>query len=98
MNLLTIRMDVLAEKRIEFMQTIVSLVDAMKMEKGCARCYCCQNIEDENELILMQEWDTQADFEGYRKSGPFKILEGSLILLAKSHEMTFHQILRPGKS
>jgi quinol monooxygenase YgiN len=59
MILVTIRMNVLSEKHMELSQTIASLSGSTRMEKGCRRCDFCQSIEDENQLFILEEWDTQ---------------------------------------
>jgi quinol monooxygenase YgiN len=52
-------MKVLAEKRVELCQTMVSLIGSLRTEKGCLRCDFCRSMEDENELRILEEWDTR---------------------------------------
>ena len=61
MTLLIIRMNVFPEKRIELSQTISSLFVSTRMQQGCRRCDFYQSVEDENRLVLLQEWDTIYD-------------------------------------
>jgi quinol monooxygenase YgiN len=61
MILVTVRMKVLAEKRKELSQTIVSLIDSKRTEKGCLRCDFCRSME--NELRILEEWDTRGTLE-----------------------------------
>jgi len=58
MILVFIRMKVLAEKRKELSQTIASLIGSIKTEKGCRRCEFYRSMENENQLCILQEWDT----------------------------------------
>ncbi len=95
MILVTIRMKVLAEKRRELSQTISSLIGSIRTEKGCRRCDFCQSMEDENELSLLEEWDTQENLMGHLKSGRFKILRGAMNLLQEPYEMMFHTVFHP---
>ena len=76
MILVIIRMKVLTEKRLELSQTIASLSGSTRMEKGCRRCDFCQNVEKENELYLLEEWDTRNNLLNYLKSNHFKISGG----------------------
>jgi len=92
MILVLIRMKVLPEKRMELSQTIVSLIGSIRTEKGCKRCDFCQSIEDENELFLLEEWDTRENFEDHLKSRRFKVLRGAMSLLKEPYEMTFHTV------
>ncbi len=95
MILVIVRMDVLSEKRMELSQTIASLIGSIRTEKGCLRCNFCQNIEDENELYLIEEWDTQESLKGHLRSDCFRVLRGAMNLLRAPYEMVFHTVLHP---
>ena len=51
MILAIIRMKVLAEKRVELCQTIVSLIGSLRTEKGCLRCDFYQSMEDKDQFL-----------------------------------------------
>jgi len=95
MHLVIIRMKVLPEKRMELSQTIASLMDSIKTEKGCKRCDFCQGMEDENRLFLLEEWDTQKNLMGHLRSGRFRVLRGAMNLLKEPYEMVFHTTFDP---
>jgi quinol monooxygenase YgiN len=95
MILVIIRMEVFSEKRMELSQTIASLIGSIRTEKGCRRCDFCQSIEDENELLLLEEWDTQENLKSYLKSGRFRVLRGAMNLLKEPYEMMFHTVFHP---
>ena len=90
--LVIIRMKVLAEKRKELSQAIVSLIGSLRTEKGCRRCDFCQNMEDENELCILEEWDTRENFNSHLKSERFKVLRGAMNLLQEPYEMIVHTV------
>ena len=95
MILLIIRMSVLSEKRMELSQTITSLIGSIRTEKGCKRCDFCQSVEDENKLLLLEEWDTQENLKNHLKSGRFKVLRGAMNLLRGPYEIIFHTVFHP---
>ena len=95
MVLVIIRMKVLTEKRKELSQTIASLIGSIRTEKGCWRCDFCQSMENENELSLLEEWDTQENLKNYLKSERFRILRGAMNLLQEPYEMMFHTVIHP---
>ncbi len=95
MILVIIRMNVNAEKRRELTQTINSLIGSIRKDKGCQRCDFCQSVEDENELFLLEEWDTEENLQNHMKSGRFRVLRGTLSLLRKPYEMVFHNVFHP---
>ena len=95
MILVIMRMKVLAEKRKELSQTIASLIGLLRTERGCQRCDFCQSMEDENELSLLEEWDTQGNLKGHLKSEHFRVLRGTMNLLKEPYEMMFHTVFHP---
>ena len=92
MILAIIRMKVLAEKRKEFSQTIASLIGAIRIEKGCRRCTFYRSMEDENELCILEEWDTRESLNSHLKSERFRVLRGAMNLLQDPYEMLFHNV------
>ena len=94
MVLLIMRMKVLSEKRMELSQTIASLTGSIRTEKGCKRCHLWQSMEDENELCLLEEWDTQKNLMSHLKSGLFRILRGAMNLLKEPQHMMLHTVFR----
>ena len=95
MILVIIRMKALSKKRVELSQTIALLIGSIRAEKGCKRCDFYQGIEDENELCLLEEWDTQENVTSYVKSERFKVLRGAMNLLKEPYEMTYHTVFHP---
>ena len=95
MILVIIRMKVLPEKRMELSQTIALLIVSIRTEKGCQRCDFCQSTEDENDLWLLEEWDTQESLKSHLKSERFRVLRGAMTLLKEPYEMMFHPAFYP---
>jgi quinol monooxygenase YgiN len=92
MILVIIRMKVLAEKRKELSQTIKSLIGPLRTEKGCRRCDFCQSMENENELHIIEEWDTRENLDRYLNSERFRVLRGAMNLLQEPYEIMFHAV------
>jgi len=97
MIMATIRMNVLSGKRLELSQTIALLTASIRTEKGCQRCDFCQGVEDENELWLLEKWDTRENLKNHLNSGRFRVLRGAMTLLKEPYEMVFHAAIHlPG--
>ena len=95
MILVVIRMKVLSEKRMELSQAIASLVRSIRTEKGCKRCDFCQDVEDENRLFLLEEWDSQENIKSYVRSGRFRVLGGAMNLPEEPYQMMFYTVFHP---
>ena len=95
MILVIIRMKVTSEKRLELSQAIASLSSLIGVEKGCLRCSFCRSIEDENRLILLEEWDTEENLMTHMKSDHFMVLRGAMNLLREPYERVFYTVFHP---
>lgn len=89
----TIKMSVPADKRVEVLQTVKSLLDPIRNESGCLSCHCCVDAEFENIIILRQEWNTNKDLVAHLKSAHFNILLGAMKLLFVEPEIRFKTIV-----
>jgi quinol monooxygenase YgiN len=92
MILVIIRMKVLPEKRMELSQAITSLIGPIRTEKGCLRCDFCRSMEDENELHILEEWNTRENLNSHLKSDRFRVLRGAMSLLQEPCEMVFYTV------
>jgi quinol monooxygenase YgiN len=97
MILVIIRMKVLSEKRMELSQAIASLSGSIGMEKGCRRCDFCRSIENEDQLFLLEEWDTEENLMAHMKSEHFMVLRGAMNLLKGPCERVFYTSFRPAE-
>lgn len=95
MILVITRMKISAAKRLELSQTIASLVGFMRTEPGCRRFDFCQNVENENELYLLEEWENQENLKNHLLSNHFRVLRGAMNLLQEPYEMQFHTLFHP---
>jgi quinol monooxygenase YgiN len=95
----TIRMKVFPEKRKELFQTLTSLVESIRSQKGCRLCEFCVSAEDENEFFLFGEWENREDLDTHLGSELFKVLLGAMSLLKNPHEMNLYTTLsKPASS
>ena len=92
MILVIIRMKVHPEKRMELSQAIASLIGPIRTEKGCLRCDFCRSMEDENELHILEEWNTRENLNSHLKSDRFRVLRGAMNLLQEPYEMVLHTL------
>ena len=93
MIIVQITMSALPEKRKEVLQTLLSMIAAIRQEKGCRSYQGFQNIEDESIFSLVGEWETLEDLEYHIRSDRFGVLLGTKILLNEHQEIQVHTIL-----
>jgi len=81
MIITTIRMMVPHEKRQELLQTIGMLAGTVRKERGCRACDFYIDTENTDAFLLLEEWDTQEDFDRHVRAASFSALLGALTLL-----------------
>jgi quinol monooxygenase YgiN len=92
MFLAFIKMNVRSDKRKEFSQTLHSIVAQMRQEKGCVESNFCQNAENENDVFLVEKWETQKTLDDHLRSHRFKVLMGAGSLLSRPLEIMTHTV------
>ena len=89
----TIKMSVPADKRMEVLQTIKTLLGPIRNEPGCVSCYCCVDAEAEDIVIFRQEWKTNENLVTHLRSDHFSILLGAMKLLSIEPEIKVNTIV-----
>ncbi|MBC7898855.1 MAG: antibiotic biosynthesis monooxygenase [Saprospiraceae bacterium] len=72
----TTRVTVRPESRREFFQTISPLTQRIRSEKGCINYRLYEESGDENSLILIEEWEAEANWNDHRNGDNFAVLLG----------------------
>ena len=85
-------MNVLPEKRREFLQTILALTSPTQTYEGCMSCHYYQDVEDENLISLVEEWETQEELDNHLRSEHFSVLLGAMNLLSRPPEIKFNAV------
>lgn len=92
MILLRITMNVVPSKQKEVVQTLLSMIESMKKEKGCLSHDVFYDMENENIHNLIEEWETREDLNVYLSSKKFKALLGIESLLNKPSKIQIHTV------
>jgi quinol monooxygenase YgiN len=82
------------EKRKELSQTLLAIVEQFRKESGCLHSGFYQNVEDENEFLMVEEWATQKDSDDHLRSDLFTVLKGAKSLLSRPTETVVHAVNR----
>ena len=93
MNTIIIRVEIIPEKREEFLQTIRSLHEQIKKEKGFRGSDVFQDLDNHERFNLIQHWETQDDLDNHTRSENFRILMGALKVLAEHSEVRYNLVL-----
>ncbi len=92
MIIVRIVLNVFPEKRLEFTQTLLSMIEPTEKEKGCLSYNVFCDIEGKTVFNLIEEWETREDLDHHIRSERFGVLLGTKSLLAKPLEMKIHTV------
>ena len=77
------------EKRKELCQTISSLLDPVKRERGCLNYGFYKEADDGNTFVLISEWETPDAWNNHLYSNSLAVLLGSISLLCDVSHLDF---------
>jgi len=83
------RITVRPEKRKELCQTISSLLDPVKRERGCLNYGFYEETDDANTFVLISEWETPDAWNNHLYSNSLAVLLGSISLLCDVSHLDF---------
>jgi len=92
MIVVRIILDVLADKKLELSQTLLSLIEPVERETGCESYAVFCDIHAGNRFCLIEEWETREDLERHIKSHRFGVLLGTKTLLRKPLNIKIYEV------
>jgi quinol monooxygenase YgiN len=93
----TIRLLVSADYHRELLQTVQSLLDPIRAQKGCLGLHLYCEIGGKEALCLIEEWATQGDLDEHLRSNYFVVLLGAArLLLDNPSELEFRLLTERG--
>jgi len=92
MILVRLIMNVLPHKQKEVMQTLLSMIESARKEKGCLGYDVFRDIDGKTVYNLIEEWETREDLDHHIRSERFSVLLGIKSLLAEPVEMKIHTV------
>ena len=92
MIIVKISMKALVVKRTEIIQTLLSMIEPSRKEKGCLSYEVFCDLEDNSVFSLTEEWKTREDLDRHIRSERFSVLLGTKSLLNKPLEMKIYTV------
>jgi quinol monooxygenase YgiN len=92
MIIATLRLKVLPEKRWDAIRVIHSVIEPTLVQKGCIHCGLYSKTSDNDELILLEEWESKEGLEKHIRSDDFKKVLTALELASENPEINFHTV------
>ena len=87
-----VKMNVRPMKCLELKQTLLALSGPTRKDKGCLSHNVFQDIEDDNSITLVGQWESRKDFDDHMGSDRFTVLMGTRSLLSCPPEITINTV------
>ncbi len=88
----TIKLQTSPENRKEILQTFRSLLNPIQCELGCRSCRIYRELDNDEAVIVIQEWVSRTYLDEHLRSNEFAVLVGAMSLLQKP-ETVEYQVL-----
>ena len=72
MIMLILRVNVPPQRRADAIETIKSMTGPTEVSPGCESCTLCSDVDNDDELILLEEWSSQESIEKHIRSDEFR--------------------------
>jgi quinol monooxygenase YgiN len=89
-----IKIKVRPEKRKELAQTLNSIVEQVRKEHGCLHSGFYQDLENEEDFLVVEEWATQKDSDAHLRSDIFTVILGAGSLMHGPPKVIIHTVNR----
>ena len=92
MVIVIIKLNAMPEKCLEFKQSLLALIEPIRIEKGCLSLEILQDIANDNGFSLIQMWQTRDDLDDYVRSDLFTVLIGTRYLLSRPAKISANEV------
>ena len=92
MVIIFVRINVRPANRQELSQTFLSIVERVRKESGCLHADFYQDVENENDFLVVEEWATQKDSDDHLQSDIFTVIVGAGSLMSRPPEILRHTV------
>ena len=88
----TLRIVAPPAKRDEVVRTLNSLLGPTRVQPGCVNCRIYSEIDDKSALILLEEWNSQADLDRHLRSDHYRKVLALMDMSNTQPEIKFNTI------
>lgn len=85
----TIKIQTTPKNRKELMQTVRSLYDPVECKHGCKSCRVYRDINNDEAVIVIQEWESRSELDNHLRSDEFAVMMGAMSLLEQPETVEF---------
>jgi len=87
-----LQVKVTPQKRADAVSIIKSLIGPTEAKSDCHSCKLYSHIDNDDVLILIEQWQSQESLEDHICSGGFRKVLAVMDLASRQPEITFHKV------
>ena len=92
MIIVTLRIKVPGNRRKEFLDSARLIIGPTKVQPGCISCNFCQDLDDPDAVLLVEEWESRENLEHHIKSESYRIILSLMDLAREPPEIKLNTI------
>jgi quinol monooxygenase YgiN len=92
MTIVTLHLKVMPGKRWDMLKTMHGLIGPTSVQPGCLHCSFYSDTRNDDELILLEKWDTFTNLEKHIRSDEFRKIIRAMESLSEPPEINFYGI------
>lgn len=91
MIIITLHLKVAPEKRWEMLKTIHPLIGPTSVQTGCLHCALYSSTQNDDELVLLEKWETNKNLERHIRSDEFRKVIAAMEVVSSPPEINFYE-------
>lgn len=92
MIIVTLHLRVSPGKRWDMLKTIHSLIGPTSVQSGCLHCSFYSDTRNDDELVLLEKWETLMDLEKHIRSDEFRKVITAMESVSVPPEISFYEL------
>jgi len=93
--IVTLHLKVAPEKRLNILKTIHTMIGPTSAQPDCLYCELFGSTQDDDELLLLEKWDSQESLEQHIQSNEFRNVMAAMDAACEPPEINFYEIGSP---
>ncbi len=92
MIIVTLKLKVVPEKRWDVLKTIHTVIGPTMVQFGCLHCGFYSNTQNDDELILLEKWESEEAMEKHIRSDEFRKIIAAMETVIEPPEIRFNKV------
>jgi len=92
MIIFILQLKVFPEKRWDVLKTIHTVIGPTMVQTGCLHCGFYSNTQNDDELILLEKWESEEAMEKHIRSDEFRKIIAAMETVIEPPEIRFNKV------